>query len=595
MPFCSYCGNRVEAGERFCTSCGRQVEQAVAFTPAGTGYSTDATAKFRKKLPFLALLALVLVAVVSVVFLLMQDSSPKQTLLAAEKNTRKAASGRWDFFFGSWLELQQMMMDKPFSTTMEIGLDVSVQGRDDYDDLEAVRDLFKNSKLRLAIDNDSNKGENLTDITVVVMGADLIDAQLYWSADQTGFQVPVLYDRYFYLYNNEFEDVMERFYLNSFGSEAAFVFAPMFSLINYTHPLKDVSGLNDTGKKYLEYLVSGIKNEHLAVTSNVSYSSPEGEVKVKQITLTMSAAETEEMVDGLLDIIEADDHLFDLIYDNFVNLSPVPSSALPIDIKAELKKELQAELQELRGLRFPDGFHMMVLLDDRDRIVKREVNFTVSDQGYIEASFRYTSSCWWKKQGGEVATWLFEFQPLQNAGERMIISGELATGLETNIERAQFEAYAKYIYSGAEENLFALDVEMTRINSGDNSEEVRTVFALTAGDGYSYGLQGLNGRINQVIDQNLKQDYHTSRGDITLQIEMENWYSGRETYNLFVDFSSDTRFKKNLDFPDLNREGAVNLATVSDSELSDIMSNIERELEAFFLRNSLLFTSLDLF
>lgn len=584
MPFCSKCGKEPRsAGDKFCLHCGETLKPAGIPGQAGNGNEEDRGPKSNKPKLLIVLGAVALVAAAAAVYFFIFSQTPRNALFAAEQTTSRAAGEKWAVFFDNYTELQEQTQVKPNSKTYQIALKLPDTAFVDDEELEAIQLILDNSALRLTFDSDFKEQKNLIIFALEIMGAELLDIQLYQSADQTGFQVPVLSERYFYFDNDQFGQVMRRIDPFYYGMEEL----PMFFGSNFANGEHE-----KILKRYLDYLHKSIKNQYIDQQSGVEYISPEGTVQVDRLTISMTSEEARELFGGLLETIREDDWLADLIVDYVIGFDPDLTASDRALMKAEFNFIIQMVLRELRGISFPDGFEMTLLLDDRGRIVDRDIFFTLSwpDIFYEPVAICYQSSNWWKKQGGEEGAWLFEVYPRNLYSERFAIGGEWVYETGSDIDRIQYEAYMNIFDSAPN---VTLDFDLTRRKIGATEAEFAFDFTLSFDDWYANlfdGLKELKGVSKHITDHNLKQDYHTSSGDVELKFVFTDW-SGAEadSFSFIIDHSSDTRFKRSIVFPDLGAPGTVNLATVTERELYEIMDDMERELEAFLERNFILF------
>jgi hypothetical protein len=618
MPFCTNCGAETEGDGKFCLSCGcnlissatqgsntdeaqvRPVQQDGEQTlPVGDSDTRPETAGYdqaerrggKRKNVFFLIAALVLVlggsSIFAYTFLL--KKSPRQLLFEAELKNYRQVAAKWETGLGEMWELQKMVATKPSSSTTELSADFSVSGLtgNEYAQMESIRDILSKSSLIFKTDNDPQAARNLTTFSVLLSGAVLADAQLFHTQTQTGIKVPLLHDKFFYVDNHRLGDAMRRFDPYYSGPEE------IVSSNRFTRSLQiSDQTKREIQQRYLEYLAASIKEENVALDENVNYSSPDGDKRLRKLTLSMTEQEVSTFFTGLLQKLQADDQLLDVVSESVAGWVEAANMVEPYtygsewgssSVKEMLKEALTEMQTSLSELGFPGGLTMSLMLDDKGEIVDRQISFHAADLEGDGGKVNFSSMNWPHSQDGPTRSWQFEFLPDLYPEDKAVVAGRSQERQEAGGTREDVNLSFTLMH-GEESNTIQLDIGVLKKEIDQKIHEDFD-FNLSFGDSFYSDLSKISGTVNRVTDQNLKKNYYNQTLDVMVTVALDHYYTGRQDIDVFLKVSNDIQFREELDIPDLNSNSAVDLASVSDRELEQIYYDIENAITAFFWQN----------
>jgi hypothetical protein len=548
----------------------------------------------QKKVIFAILLVVVLFGSVALGYEMIIKNNPKNLYLLAEHKTYQKSVEELGELYGEEWELQKKLLEQPSSSKSEVKLDFNLEaGMPGLDPLEQamIKSILDNAKIVMQVDQDPTNNTNFSKISLDLSGSNLFSAEVVQSEEEIGVQVPVLYDKYVYLQNDQFGEMMRKFDPTYEGPESLKQIMPNYNKM-YKLPQNLLEHIREN---YTQFFMDSLKDEYFTLNKGVPYESPEGTVELREIEIMMTEDEVKEFLAGYVDKLSQDEALLDLVAENMVEWMRIEAYNYEEDVtnpeyfKGKMKESFTELKTALDKTQFPEGLTMTLLINNQELIVDRSVRFAVTGKNGEGANIDFTWNKWIEKKSNKTSSWVFEVQPIDDK--------EFAFTLEAQTTSAKEN-------DGVKEELFG---SMVVVEDGDTSVDVsldlsthRTIEdgATKAEYNFELGFNGteleaeqpiINGKVTRIVDQDLKENYSNQQTDINLNVGMNSPFEGKQMVNLIFNTTTDVQFKDQIDYPELNEENGVNVATLSEEEMYRLGAEIQSSIQEFMLRNSSLF------
>jgi hypothetical protein len=271
----------------------------------------------QKKVVILILLAVTLFGSVALGYEMIVKNNPKNLYLLAEHKTFQQTIKEFEEIYGEEWELQKKLLEKPSSSTSEVKMDLNLEdGMPGVDPLQQaiITSILDSSKIVMNVDQDPVNNMSFSTFALDLSGNNLFSAELYQSLEETGVQVPVLYDKFLYIQNNQLGEVMRKFDPAYSGPESLEQLMP-----NYNEMYKLPKELQEYIRtNYTQFFMDSLKEEYISLKKDVPYESPEGSVNLRQIDIVMTEDEVKGFLKELIDKLSQDEELLDLVAENMV-------------------------------------------------------------------------------------------------------------------------------------------------------------------------------------------------------------------------------------------------------------------------------------
>ena len=281
-----------------------------------------------------------------------------------------------------------------------------------------------------------------------------------------------------------------------------------------------------------------------------------------------------------MDQLIQDDKLHNLMINRVEKVAAaaaVAESEKPLDTK-EMKTELVDSLKEMKedlnSVDFPHGFTSTLLIDKNEQIVDRNMNLAVSVDGeqmnavVSSKNVPYGNNNTWNE-------WKVEISPEEDGDKNRAIlqfTNDIQKQKEGRTENLQ-ASFALEEYGESEDFTF----NMTSNFKGTNGkQEINREFELGSSSPSYYDIPDVvKGKITQVSDVNLKEEYNADK--ISFNVDVEDEYdAGSVTLNL----DSKTTLKDSLKFPSLTTDSnaGINVVGISEDEMNTIGEEVGTNL-----------------
>ncbi|MCM3717641.1 DUF6583 family protein [Fictibacillus phosphorivorans] len=530
-----------------------------------------------KKRPLIIGLALIAVlAIGATAYAMFMDLSPRELYLKSEMNTFKAMNESFEESFGDAIALSEKQMDEAYKSEARVGVEVdpSMFGAGGME-AAMIGSVLSNSEIKMTTQHDPKKEEGSADFALVLNNTDLVKAEFYQNNKQTALSVPAAYDKHVYFPNNKFGDVMRKFDPAYSGME---------HLQNFFKAVEgDLSkeARDEAFEEFAKVYADSVKDENVKLKDDVDFK---GE-KLRQLTVSLSEKETKTLLINFIEKVENDKEIMNALAEQTalqggLNLDMTSASTAPMS-KEDAKKEIEKMLADAKkaikdDLKIPGGMKQVVIVDDEDTVVSRDLSMKIAAEGEEAVPVNYKSESW-AKGDVEHNTWVLNAGP---EGEELLVDVKMESepkgkeGKKRDI-KAKFET---------NENGTTEGIGFQVKGEGTDKKSNWTVQLVPAGEA-PMELPDMTVEIEHKGDQNLDKDYANHDYKVTLKGNDPSMGN----INVGLNIKTKTTFGKKLNFPELAEGKAVNVAEMSDAEMMGMMSEIQRNIEQFIGENAQMF------
>jgi hypothetical protein len=545
----------------------------------------------QKKVVFLILLAVLLFGSIALGYEMIIKNNPKNLYLLAEYKTNQQTLKDLKEIYGEEWELQKALLDKPSSSTSEVKMDLNLEegipGVDPFQQA-IITSILDSSKIVINVDQDPVSNTSFSTFGLDLSGNNLFSAELYQSKEETGVQVPVLYDKFLFIQNNQFGEAIRKFDPTYSGPESLDQFMP-----NYNEMYKLPQELQEHIRtNYTQFLMDSLKEEYITLTKNVPYQSPEGSVNLRQIDIVMTEDDVKQFLVQFVDKLSKDEELLDLVAENLIEWMKIEEYYAEEDmtnpeyIKGKIEEGFNEMRSGLEQTRFPEGLSMTLLINKQELIVDRTFNFAVTDENDEGAKVNFTWNKWVEKDSNKTSSWVFQVQPIDDTDVAFLVEAQTTSSKVDDGVKEDLLGSMVVVENGKTSVDVSLDLSSFRTTE-DGRKRTEYDFELGFnGTEFEEEQPIINGNVTRIVDQDLKENYSKQQTDFNLNVGMNLPYEGKQTINLIFNTTTDIQFKDQIDFPVLSEENGVNIATLSEEEMYMIGAEIERSIQQFILGNS---------
>lgn len=581
MKFCGYCGQKMEATNKFCPSCGkpsRGVEEAAAVevvrqTPSSIP-PTEPKKGFSKKWVIIVALAVIIVGGSSA-FTMFLNKNPKELYLLSEFKSYTSMVDEYKEKYGEDLDFQKELLESPSSSEVKISGNLDIENEDSYE-MEMFKEILDQTTLILQTNQDPKEQEGHYKLALEVEGSNLADVELVQTKTQAGLRIPFLYDQFFYLNFDEYGNFMRMIDPYYSGPETLELDGMNWDELKLSE--KELKGIKE---RYSKFFLSVLEDENFSLEKGVKLEHEGETIKVREITFELSPKEVKGLFNKFFDHLIEDKELQKLMANRAIKIAEAASLEEEIDseylnqdyLVDELKSGLQEAKSALDEVQFPKGFKSVILIDKKEQIVSREIEFAIGDEYQIMEFDVGTKNIPYDKNK-KFKELKIELAPEDQEDGKMILgySNIIATGDNKRTE----DMKANFYFDEYGETQFDIQLSLNSIFKGKDSSKqtIEREFDLNiAGDEF-YDEPVINGRIIEEKDISVKDKYANQKFDIQTSI-FDGYDSG--TITLIVD--SKTDLKNKLDIPKLDGNEGRNITELTEYDYYEIMEEVQYRLE----------------
>ena len=553
--------------------------------------------------PIIIAVLIVVVALTGISYAFLFNKSPKEMFLQAEYNYLEHVWNEAADNYAQEIELSKKTMTEPSFIETALSGDFDVRANmSDYErqQFNNLRELIQQSQLVLESSSDPENNKYATSIAYKLNGGDVINGRLLKYDRQLGLSVPVLYDKYLVMDGSRINDIFDDGYGYYDGPNRILTLDDYKEAVNITQ--EDILKI---GKTYSDYLMENIKEEDVTLTKGVEYESPEGQVKLKQLTLTLSEQRVHEFLKGFLETFKNDAYALDLFTESISNLAMLlgdagylpPNEVKDFTDRLYLKDQLRDGLDELteaiEEINIPGGLVVALLVDRGNNIVEQKIDFALEERDEAPTVvFAIVQNLWNGKNSTDKKASI-RIRP-KNVDQRSEVSyysevrkednGKEGSHMES-VYTVQFYDYGSEILNATAE--FDTDISY-ETNDKTRSETDFNINANNFEVDYGTYLDRLSGKFIQVKDNKLKDGIFQNQSDVDLMLTIGN-HSGKIDLSLKLANNQKMDFNKDLDFPVLNDSNSFDLTDSTQQDLHDLEWQLESSLDEFMWRHQDLF------
>jgi hypothetical protein len=537
------------------------------------------------KILFSALGAVLLIGAGVLVYLFVFNQTPKQMFVRAELSHFMENTDNWEEFFGPYMELTEKMLVEPSTQTVEVNGDFDIDGVPAFamNDIEMIQQLVRDISLEVTSQLDPEQKQELSGLGLQVAGATIADFELFESDTHTAVRAPFLKDEYFYFGNEQFGDLMSKVDPYYEGPEQRVSTTELYDLYEWPE-----DGLDQIGESTIRYLYDNLEDDFF-----------EHDKENNTLVLSMNEDQVRELLKGYINELREDEEGLD----EFVDIVVKWSSALMVEedlmieadltdaewVKSEIIDALDEAYEGLDEVGFPDGFRMAIMLDDQDHIIGRDLKFTIAGEDEDDSATIIYQSETTPTDEGKEGDWKFEITSLD---------GDDVVGVTNHFAHTEEEDGNRYVnrfrmyYEDWGVEVFDVGLELETLKTEDEGYEVfETDFRLDLDEVLEdEDFQEFSGKWIQRIDQNLDEDYAQRESEITFNVGFYDYEIGNVLVQVHLNVDQEIHFNGEQSFPDLESEDNVNVAEMSDTELSELLMELEDAFEQFMMEHEHLFT-----
>lgn len=607
MPFCPYCGQQVSDGNQFCTVCGKPLDYTQSpGTPRVPAASFGDDPNFVPVVPpippmpprrtgwvaWLAIAAAVLLVAGAgaAAYLLFFAQTPKELFMGAQARYAMTTLAEVQEGLGPTIQVQQRMQEEPFQSAVTLTADFNVS--ETAPEIDQIRSLLKQSSLVVNALGDPATARQLTELKLNMRGGELLSAEFYQSPEELALRVPVLHDKYLHLENRDLQ--------TAFRSKGIPWPGPNRILTRQDYEkylVLDPAKVLPVAREYAAFVTEFINDDEVTLEKNYPYASPDGEVKLKRVTLALSEQRVKDFFIGLGHKFKDDEQALDLVVANtsgFATLMIESGSVSGeegdqlrrLQDKEYVRKSIQEGVAEWEAewnrLRLPNGLTIAMVLDGRNNVVQEEILLTVVGDGSVDVDVSVTLTRW---DGKEAKDRGLLFTAKGSQGEEAGLEWQGHTTLNSAGERTTRTNVKAWEADGSQrEYILQANVISTIIKGVENGKDKRTFeFALES----TPADPALSGSVSTVHSSQASGSRFEAVTTLNLQVDPRSAYEPKVT--LIFGLDSSVEFGVTPVFPTFSATNSLNLNRMSRSELEELMVDLQQAAERFAMKNAMLF------
>jgi hypothetical protein len=617
MPFCSHCGNPSGEADKFCTTCGQslrgrplQDESQQSETAAATEHTAamyaqvpNATAtanhppakrKLTNRIGWIAIILILIAGTAVYGFKTVFAMTPKELYLYAEYQNYQNWSKTMNSYFGDEQKLQEQLLSRPSTSThrLSASMDLDEMLREEMGYMipgfSTFDQLLDDSTLLLSTTADPKDQKYLTSLAYKLDQESLVQANLYHSPNQTAIQIPTFFDHYLHLNNDEFGKWMRQLDSSYEGPEKMIQFTDYQNLFQS----ENNEAFNESKQRYSKLILDQLHEDQFILTKRASSPMGNQDLNLRKLEFHLSEYEIQAILREIYLELKNDDELhsaivshmtewYDMIQSTELSyeLSNSESELLenPAKMKQEIRDGIDEVYEEIKKLSFPQGFSMTLYLDDQEQIAHRELQFSIMDQsGTAGIEIEAESNNVTNRDHSVDYHWNLKLNP----------KGEYIedASLNLSVDMTRSKKQDQHIYDMTSqlsirdygETVARVLLDSTYIHEQRTDtqtyEELDFKLSLSGTEMDLEGLEYITGTLTQLTDQDLTKDRSKKQTDITLGMDVNDDYLGKQSVGVTLNVIQENSFKP-VSFPSFNPK--YNVTNLTESDWEDIGYDIE--------------------
>ena len=586
MKTCQSCGKPLGEEAKLCSSCGTSVHQEEQLSKNQTSAAIEAEtrnqhAEMKSKKGFLPKKAIIIALIILLIgasgaAALLLKKSAKEIYLLSEYKSYQEAQKEWDTQYGDAIEFQEKLLETPSNSELVVSGDIELDSLKGDQDFEMVRELLKATTISANTVQDPVHKEGHYSLALNVEKEKAIDLEMFQSKEQMGIKVPLLYEKFFYLNFDEYGEFMRMIDPYYEGPETLEMSELDLQDLKITDKEKEY-----LKKRYSDFLLAELKDEYFDVQNGMKYEYEGENMKLREVTLSLSEAETKALLNKFMDHIIEDKELHNMIatrIDKVAKAAALEDSDVEIPEKNVMIEEMVDGLKdvkdEMKSIDYPKGITSTLLIDKNEIIIDRKVQAAISIDGQqVNAELASKHVPYGDNQ--KFNEWKLTMVPKSDKDSSLVfqISNDIKNGEETRTEKLKASAMLEEF--GEKEDISFTLTSSFKGEAGSKQDINREFSLAFNGDSFYDGPNILTGEIKQVSDLSLKENYQNEKFKIKVNME-DDYDSGTLTLNL----DSKTKLKEKVNIPsfDTNSAEGVNVVQISDEQMHEISEAVGTNL-----------------
>ncbi|OCA91962.1 DUF6583 family protein [Pseudobacillus wudalianchiensis] len=570
MKSCLQCGRTSRQEREKCPFCGIR-------TAAGQTAATLEANRQKQRCWMMFLLILLLGGVVAIAFLF--HTSPKELFLLSEYENYKQMKADFTEQYGEAVEFSNKVTEQPSISHITLQAGMKMNPLPSHSQAAMLGERFNKAKMAIKAQRDPQNNAGHYNVALNLENEDILDMDFIHTDTQMGIKVPTLYSKLFYLNLGEYGDFMGKIEPSYAGPEKL-----EFSTVNWKELELTEKEINYLQERYIPFLIEQLKEENFALEKGIEYSVKGEKLKLKKVTLSLTAEETKSFMTLFIDRLIQDKKLHSMLAARIEKAAKagaiieangeVPSQKR---IEADMVNNLKQEKKKLQETTFPEGFSSILLIDKKQRIVERTLKWIVASSaaGQVAWSIQTKDVPFGKEQS--LKEWTVKAVPKEHRGE---ITTVRWTKHIKGKEKGRTEKAHLSLKANGKTINFKMKSTFNR-NSGEK-QKVNRFFAIAAqGIRNRERFSNISGSVKQVQDINMDKKYLNDKLDVTInygdEVDRGAFSFLIESKSKLVDKVKTVSFSNDLkNSVDVNRITEAQMAQIQQEVVLNVINFINR-------------------
>ncbi|MFJ7830826.1 zinc-ribbon domain-containing protein [Peribacillus sp. NPDC097284] len=581
MKNCKTCGKPVDADAKFCPSCGavlpgeeQLTEKEIAAAEMRQEQAEEKPSKKRfnkRTLIIAAILTIILISSAAAAIIL--HKSPKELYLLSEYKSYQYAKEQWVDQHGDSLEFQEKTMQQPSRSEMTLSGDVDMDSLGSDPDFEMVKELLGQASISAKMDQDPKTNQGHYTVALNIDKEKAMDVEMVQSKDQAGLKVPMLYDKFFFLNFDEYGEFMRMMDPLYDGPETLEISDLEWQDLKLTE--KEQKHIQ---KRYGSFLMDNLDDDQFKVEKGVEYKHEGDAMKVRKVTLKLSASETKTFIDDLMDEMIKDTELHNILVKRAQKVAGAAALTEQVDEEMQDTKAMKRQLVdglkdvkgELKDIRFAEGFTSTLLIDKKERIIDRKVTTSIGDSSdQVNVVMKGKNIPYGDDQAFKEFSINLAPDHDQDTEVMFSVTNDAAAKKEKRTEDLK-AAFMFKEFGDTNEIKFTMKSDIKEEKAG--KQDITRTFNLDFdGADFSDMPSAWKGTVEQKNDLNIKDEYSNSKFKMTVGLE-----DASESGSVTINLDSKTKLKDKVDMQDFKLDSGQGLSVVDISP--DEMYEIQQEV-----------------
>ncbi|HHW31688.1 MAG TPA: hypothetical protein GXX20_08460 [Clostridiaceae bacterium] len=408
-------------------------------------------------------------------------------------------------------------------------------------------DIINSSKLVLNTRYNIKEEKSLTSLAFLLEGLNFADVNIFVDKNTLGLQIPVIYDKYFLIDKNNPKIPLQKFNLD-YPINKILLPREMSPYTNF--PISEIKNIL---VEYSNFLKDNISDEQVVLSKNIQNYGFEAQKsgKYDQFTLSFNEDQLKNLSAAFIKMIFKDNRLINITVDKINNAIKLIDEAGYFDLIPGLKpltekllsysdyNILVNELLDIiENTSFPDGLSMKIIVDSSGNIISRSINLSSKEQDMSKRNYDILFS-----QNSVVGKIV---QSAENGGDAAEIQFNFEKGKSKSDKSESFEGFIKCVNNIWPD--FKANINLTS-ESSENAKK-----------------KSINTSYNLIVNLTI-EEYKIDNADILINIKKEDSYG------------------ESFEMPATDSQWAVDLNTISEEELSEIVKELQFSTAKFLLNN----------